>query len=422
MRKLITEGYAVWSEHLDLLGGEDIIKDIDEIIKNQACAFIAIYSSASLRNSDIVRQRIIAVDIGEARRVAFVIPIKVGGFGDLQLDNATGKLKFISFESNWAEGLKKLLLKLDSLDCPKPHPNGRQLAANSFFEKEVLHETSEQLFSNCLVVESIPELVYQFESQEEVSEDRLKKLALEWAYRKENNKTFLSFYYPPDDILNELCLRSVGDASWLNMQDVYDVSSRNLIVELLRKGIIVYCCQKGMEYCEKSKMLFFPENLAANERLNYIKSDGSKSHIHTCGLRTFGKKEKGKKYRYYLSPDFSASWNLFSGLTVILRVRVRLTDEKREILTRRQIVSRRKHLCKNWWNDDFLNRTLAICQFLSSEEGKINIGNCEGEKFVISGIPFLSNSPLAINEATLSNLKKTRDEFMELFTDDSDNG
>ena len=57
-----------------------------------------------------------------------------------------------------------------------------------------------------------------------------------------------------------------------------------------------------------------------------------------------------------------------------MRNRGYLADVGNEPFKGRSVIARRKHLCRNWWNDDWLARTLAICQFLADSDGFIRIG------------------------------------------------
>ena len=56
-----------------------------------------------------------------------------------------------------------------------------------------------------------------------------------------------------------------------------------------------------------------------------------------------------------------------------MRIYIRLTDLNAKCLEGRKVVSRRKHLCKDWFNDEWSKRITGIMRFLGSE-GEIEIG------------------------------------------------
>ena len=139
-RKLTAEGYLVWCERFQLLGGETYPDDIDDAIKNRTFRFISLYSRASLKDLEIIRQRSLALNVGSDRDQDFLIPLNVDGIDQTQLDHVTRTLKFITFQYNWADGLKQLLKKLESIGCPRSLPNGKRVAAAAFLGNDVRSE------------------------------------------------------------------------------------------------------------------------------------------------------------------------------------------------------------------------------------------------------------------------------------------
>lgn len=131
-RKLTAEGYLVWCESFKMLGGNQYPNDVNKALKNETFRVVALYSNASLTDMEVMRQRALALNIGDEKEIDFVIPLKVDNFDDSQLDKATAKLTFIPFEKNWATGLQKLIENLGSINCPKPLINGKEIATEHF--------------------------------------------------------------------------------------------------------------------------------------------------------------------------------------------------------------------------------------------------------------------------------------------------
>ena len=139
-----------------------------------------------------------------------------------------------------------------------------------------------------------------------------------------------------------------------------------------------------------------------NNRLNFTRTnDGSNTHVNTCGRRTYRSGQSRWEYRYSLAPTFTVRQDLLDDFTVLLRIRVRLSDTKGKAFTdKRTIVSRRKHLCKNWWNNHWLSRVFAVSQFLV-DNGKITIGEPREAQIVIDASPLHLSAPVGINEDAL---------------------
>ena len=416
-RKLTAEGYRVWSEHFKLLGGETYPDDVDDAIKNQTFRFISLYSRASLKDPEVTRQRLLALNIGSDRDQDFVIPLNVDDVDQTELDSVTRTLKFIPFQDNWAEGLRQLLKKLESINCPRALPNGKRIAAETFLGNDVRLDEKETLFSNCFRIQQIPKVIYRFIIPRDIPEEELNKLRFEWSYRMVNPHRFLSFHKPPGSIIKEYRVIEKGGSLWSEVEKIDGIWSLNLVSELIRKALIVKCHQKGLRYCPETERLYFPRDPDKSNRISFTQPDGKKTNIAASGKR---KHLSGREYLYSLAPDFFVRQDLFDDFTVLVRIQVRLSDtEGKPFSDRRMIVSRRKHLCKDWWNKKWFNLTLAVSQFLADED-KITIGKSGEPQIIIQATPFCLDVPVGINEEVLgvlnrerSELIKNRDEFLD---------
>ena len=411
-RKLTAEGYCVWSDRFKLLGGETFPDDIDDAIKNRTFRFLGLYSQASLNDQEVMRQRLLASNIANERKQDFLIPLDLDGVNTNKLDHITRSLNFISFKDNWAVGLKQLLEKLESINCPESLPNGKQIAAEAFLGNDVLSDQKETLFSNCFRIHQIPKAIFYFKTHRAIPKEKLEDLKLEWSFRRISPNTFLSFHYPPTSLISEYGIAERREDLWREAKkQIYGIRPYNLVSELIRKALIVKCCQKGLRYCSEAKLLYFPSDLVNKDRLALIRpDDGSKTHVLSNGKR----KPSSGEYLYSLAPDFYVRQDLFDDFTVIIRIRVRLSDTAgKAFTTKRKIDSRRKNLCKNWWNKEWFMRTLAISQFLA-DEGKITIGESQDAQIVIDANPLCLNVPIGINEEARDRLNYERSESIRI--------
>ena len=412
-KRLTAEGYLVWCEHLKLLGGEKFPDDIEKAIKNQAFCIVALYSQPSLTKPDLILQRSIALSLIEERQEDFLIPIDVDGINKTKLDSKTQLLKFIQFQDNWAEGLKNLLHKLEHIKCPKSLPDGAKVSLSAFLYQDTIIDRTETVYSNCLSLERIPNIIYLFEAENTTLDLESENLNFEWSYRQVNSKNFLSFHHPPPWISDKLKLNFSQNICWQELTKIEDISTKNLVSELLRKALIVKCSQKGLKYCNETKMQYFPKGFAKGNRINYIKSDGSKSFVHAFGTRTYWRPSGAEQYQYHIAPTFFISQNVFDTFLVQIRIRIHLADSNGVPLAKRKIVSRRKHLGKNWWNDDWMNRIFAVCQFLA-DGNEIIIGDREDEQIIIQAMPIYFTAPITIDEAAIKKFKKDRLDLLDM--------
>lgn len=425
-RKLTAEGYRVWCESYKLLGGERYPNDINAAIKDETFRMLAIYSNGSLSNAEVMRQRATAFNIAEEHKIDFVIPISLTHLEHSLLDKETSALKFIPFTDNWAKGLEQLLKKLVSIDTPQPLANGKSAAAGVFFEKDVLSNKPEHLYSNCFLVKSIPTAIYRFELDRDFFKYEAESFS--WAYRKLNDKEVISFSHPPVEITNKYRVNEIAGYSWKDVEKITwtddgerkSIFASNLVSELIRKSLIAKCHQKGLRFGRETNLHYFPDGLLKRNRLALTLPDGRKiTALSACGERKyFRPNNMSEFYRYHLAPTFFIRKDLFENHVALFRLRIHLTDTNGDTLQTRKINSRRKHLCKNWWNDDWFKRMLAVVQFLS-EDNQITIGGLSKEQIVLDSTPIAFSSALSVNEMALEMNSYERESlFLEIEDDD----
>ncbi len=128
-RKLAALGYAVWHDQMKMLGGEPWPQTIDDAIKNRTFRMLALISASSLHKQKPTGERVLAQRIADQRGIPdFLIPLKVDG---TELDWLTSPISYIAFNRSWADGLRQLLKKLDSISAPKALANAQWCEAVS---------------------------------------------------------------------------------------------------------------------------------------------------------------------------------------------------------------------------------------------------------------------------------------------------
>lgn len=408
-RKLTAEGYSVWCEHGKNLGQEPYPSDIDQALRSRVAAFIAVFSAETLTDPEAVRHRAIAFDVERHRKVDLVVPLIVG-IGKDQLDRHSASLKLISFDRAWLPGLEKVIERLTQMNCPKPIINGKELATSVLLQKNPLIEKSETVISNWLPILQLPDKIILFTASKEVTPAEVKPLNSQWSFRRVSSTKFLTFHTPRLAPSNDLVFKRTEVFSWRDLDKIEGIMVSSLVSELIRKALIVKCHEKGLRYCETTKMDYFPDALVSGNRLNFTKPDGSKSHVLVVGQRTLWRPSGSQKYHYQLAPSFNIHQHLFDPFTVLVHLRVRFTTEDEKPLIKRSALSRRKHLTRDWWNNHWLYRLLAICQYLGDEE-RIVIGSQSEEEIIISSRLQTFSAPLSIDEKKISADASERSEY-----------
>lgn len=395
--KLTASGYKVWCDRFQLLGGERFPRDIDYAIKNDTFRLLALISKASLEKENPTKERTLALSIGRERKIDFLIPLKTESLSAAELNWMISDITYISFDQGWAPGLAQLLKKLDKISAPKSLTDGLHVAANAVLQEDFTSAKSEKLHTNVIKVVHTPSVIHRFEVRRRLSPADEDLINETWPAYKLDDSTCLSFYSPPPDMQSRLKIIKHGGAVWRDSDEIDGVYTLNIVSYLLRRSIEVKCCQKGLKLQKDRGLLYFPNSLLQSNRIKFVTYNGKATHLLAVGQRT----KSGSKYRYHLAPVFEVRRSLFDQFNILMRVRLMITDSKGDLLAPRSALSRRKHLCKNWWNDQWLKRNEAIIYYLADGQDSLRFGN-ENEEIIFSSKLTNYQVEFGINETLLS--------------------
>jgi len=191
--RLTSEGYKVWCDRFKLLGGESYPRNIDKAMKEKTFRVLALLSHNSTSKDDPVKERTMALNIGKERGIDFLIPLNVDGLSPTELDWMTGDLTYIPFHKSWADGLSRLLKKLDSINTPKPVDNGKAIASNIYLNHLTLKHEPEQIFSNCIRLKQVPEEILEIQFRKSLTLNEEKTLRDRWAFYKKDSRVVFAF-------------------------------------------------------------------------------------------------------------------------------------------------------------------------------------------------------------------------------------
>jgi hypothetical protein len=155
--------------------------------------------------------------------------------------------------------------------------------------------------------------------------------------------------------------------------------------------------------------LYFPYDPDATNRISFVDSNGRNNNIQIAGERKYFIPGRSEKYRYYLAPTFKVYRNLFEQEFIVrLGIRVRVTTTSGHPLIVRTAQSRRKHATKDWWNYEWVNRYLALCDFLSGKSDHIALGRKDQYKLILESRPMSFESTVSLNETVLEERVRIR--------------
>jgi len=395
--KLISEGYKVWCDRIKLLGGESYPSDIDDAIKNSTFRVLALLSKHSIHKANPKKERTLALNIARERKIDFLIPLNVDGLSPTELDWMTSDLTFISFSRSWAEGLKKVLNKLNSINAPKDVVRSRESVCEWFSIRDTPVRKEERLWTNLLPISEMPRGVYRFDILDEVDLDSISD---KWAFYIQSPCVVWSFSKPHSYL--KLATKRTASVAWESVVEFEGLNMRYVATNLIKRSIDVYCIAKGMKQEPTKKYgLYFPENMFPKNRLSFINYNQKKVPVAVVGERTFYSAGLREKNRYHISPSFKPLLRAFHVPVIRVNLRVYLTNLDGNPLDSRKMLSRRKRLCKDWWNYEWLSRMMAVSSWLSNSQETVNILSTDNGDLVLSGRPITLKTLLGINEDVL---------------------
>ena len=361
-----------------------------------AGSLIGIFSPASVSNADFMQAWSLAASARIQRNDGVALQAAPAAFlGDLP-PNAIASSPPLEFEQSWASGLSALLAQLPEPGSPRLLAKRRADAVNAYSQSTALVDEPETVYSNYLRTVSLPAVIKRFRTRKPFEYDHVEEIKLQWAFRRNDDRTLLSFHSPPEAIAERFDIRPAGGASWRDLDTVEGINSINLSSELLKKTLVVATHQRGLNYCRKTGLLYFPHD---TPRLPYKRVDGVSSRLAMAGVRKFWRPVNSEMYRWAVAPTFRVTRTLSDGFSVVVRLHIRLSDEENRALASKKRISRRKHLCRSWWNDAWLNRTIAVCQFLA-EENLIALGD-DDERVEISSSLETFEATMGLDESRL---------------------
>jgi hypothetical protein len=419
--RLTADGYRVWCDRIKLLGGESYPKDIDEAIKNRTIRFLAVLSRHSVKKTNPLKERTLALNLARERKENFVIPINLDGLSPSDLDWMVSDLTFISFHLSWAEGLVQLLKLLGTSNAPRDVANGRSAAAGWFEAKGLVIPKEERLWSNVAEITELPKDIYRFEMEAGLSNEQWLEILKLWPHTREDD-IFWSFVYPPTGIVERYRLKERGKITDWKSARSEDVNIRQVAVRVFNESVRSHCVARGLKLTPDGSLCYFPDSLFPNNRLGFHGYDNKRTWVRTVGVRNFRTITGKESCRYHLAPYTRVWLDHEIGSLVEIRVRLFLTTLEGVPLEEKAALRRRKRICRAWWNYEWLSRTLAILQFLAADAPTIQIGDGDSQKMVITNRPLFVQIGYALDESMLEPSRPESEEADETVLELTEDG
>lgn len=390
--RLAADGYYVWIDSRELLGGEPFDTTIDKIIRDRTFRMIALVSSSST-SPWAAKERGLAYNLAHERNEPdFIIPLVTDGSTRAQLNFTLSNVALIDF-TNWAEGLGRLLDKLEKVGAPGRDPVvAREHVAQSALRIRGFEDGSESIFTNYFPFASVPCYLREYRFSASLSLDERRELSQKWPFYGTAGSAF-SFEPAPGDIMD---LVSPGPLHSTNQARIGNISTGHILQPLISRHISRRLRALGLvPEDERNLSYIFPYEEYAGRRLPYMLTPTRRSGKQVCGLRNHGRNRYSTRVSCSVRPMLGVNWGMVLRIGLVF-----LKDDGSRYDPRLEIALRKK-MTKSWYNSQWLGLQRVVIAFMAGQQASVNLCHGESEELVLSASPIQSELPFRLIDKKL---------------------
>ncbi|HEX8071570.1 MAG TPA: toll/interleukin-1 receptor domain-containing protein [Pyrinomonadaceae bacterium] len=410
--RLALEGYPVWCDLTKLLGGEDFWRSVEKIIRQKACKVLFVLSKSSNAKDGTLQEVALAKEVAKQNGFEdFLIPLKIDDLPRGQINIELKRINYTSFEDGWAKGLSALLEKLETQGVPKRSNYSPDAVASwwreHFSAEQGLQRKKEEHLSNWFVIESPPQKLFFHIFMPGIS-SMPSPAEGEAVYPYQPHGNGILSFAKAEDFNGGGQL--FGDTHPFFVADLLDdeqdtfidpMHTRDVITNLFTQAWTNFVRQRGLATYELASGAFccyFKKDQLERDKITFIGVDDKKTWRNIIGYKSIKSKIVADKKRYWHF-GISAKPHLRSTKFFAVNPHVLFSDDGQAIWDDKDRMHRVKmSQCKNWWNDDWRDRILAVMSWLTDENGEIVVPLSSEEALRINKSPLIFTSPVYFDD------------------------
>jgi len=437
--RLAAEGYGVWCDVTQLLGGEAFWSDIEAAIRTRTVKFLYVLSRTSNHKPGPLKELQVASNVGRDEALQdCIIPLFIDDLPPRQSNILLADINAISFRASWARGFAQLLEKLEKDGVPR-HPSFGAGAVASWWRTHYATELGtriepEQYISNWFQITELPATVYVHQLRPRMRAATVPLAAaagsaagslfpqLHVAAAVEEPEPFafpelwtlpfpcaraadrLVSFAPAEDLFTGAepfvvdsveMQRADFVAAGFPPGDILPVQGRNNVLELLGVAWERMARGRGLrryKMATKRGAMFFPAAIT--------KKSGNIDYVNLAKKLTYrrvvGVKKQPKRYWHFA---VDARPLLEPEPHYVIKPHVAFSDDGATIWDNTAALHRaRRSQCKTWWNEQWRDRILATVQFLARGQNAIAVPVARSAAVTVASTPVRFESPVAFSD------------------------
>jgi len=362
-RKLAFYGYGVWIDQIEILGGESWVKEVDVAIKDRSFRVLGLLSKASIAKDNPRKERTLALQLGKQRKTEdFLITLNLDGS---QPDWTLSDISWISFRQSWADGLRRLLKKLESLDAPRIHA-GNSAIAKAALERgaSLLVHKPEPLTTNLLPFIQVPEVLHVFDTSELDKEQEKTSRDLWPHYGLEPGRA--AAFSPPPSEFSKVVKQTKEAFHWPSFGLIHDTSTHNIISRLLNRSVHSWLIRAGCILAADYSGYYLPAPFRGESIFRFKDVDDKQSYIRVAGsIRLYRPNSAPEEVIHHPAIRYVIRKSDLGCFVIQLRPGLALFDGAHKPITGRKVGPRTKKVTRAYFNEKWRKRLMAFSQLLA---------------------------------------------------------
>jgi hypothetical protein len=391
--KLAAIGYEVWADVLQLRGGDDWQRKLENALRNRACKVLLVANPVAVNKQGVRNELQIASDVARALKdEAFIIPLRLEPF---QAPFLIAQAQYIDFQRGWAQGLHDLLSVLDELGIPRQDSGTTQIWRElQLQDSKSLSETPELLTSNWIAVQKLPNHIY-YHPDDQMLDGASGYPEIPYGAGR---LTFL----PAPEVSGEESESTTQTSKALDdfLADgwpalgIQSYEARRLTTQLVNVALSNYFKLRGLGVylMANRREAFWASHTVPSGRIAF-------AWRHFSGSRQLQGRslKRGISWHFAVSPSFQTFPR--RHVRVLSRL-VFTTDGSEPITSSRRMHQLRRSFAKNWRNARWRDMLLAFLYWLSDGSTLVTIPVNSTEGVILRLPPQLFQSPVSLPAAT----------------------
>lgn len=410
--QLIGLGYSVWSDVLKLKGGEDWWPKIENEIRENAIKFLIILSSDSNNREGVLKELAVGQKVKKQLNDSqFIIPLHIDSslsYDDVNIE--LNRLNSINFKKSWADGLQRVVELFEDQSVPKSEIDYNRV--NELWQTISLHdkhpvEKKEVYFSNWFPILKLPKKLNFHRLNYAIPKEFDVRTLPFPAIKYKNCLVSFAWCYDFMEELPKTVTYNQADTEQVDTEEILsgeygnrfisNSESKRLIIQLLNKGFDKSVLGKEVEKYDMSNKTSFwiKKGVLEKDKIDRIQLVG---------------KQKDKNWHFGISGNVK----MFPERCFVINSHIWFTYDGQELIQEasKQHSARRKQ-GKNWWNNDWRNKTLAFMKYLRDDDESFHLILGSEERAEISITPIMFESPVTYVDPNKANLPEDEGTYEE---------